>query len=301
MAKSMDPRQREGHDGGPGSGNQKNGYGNVPSWQRETGREPSEKAEERDAAGRRQEWELQRQKEEEFYEEEYQREEKREKRVLIILGVIIVVLVAAITAGVILLIRSGDGQNQAPQLNEELRRELEKDDGTQEEAEDTEEGETDGTETEGQDNDARAEDTPEAVQTLEPTPVQETPQAQQEPQVTEDPVQTVTPQPTQAPAQEEEQPAASGDYILPDSDTSYVTEEDLEGLSEWELRVARNEIYARHGRIFTSADLAEYFAGKSWYEPTVPAESFDESVLNSVERENLQTILQYEREHGMNQ
>ena len=207
------------------------------------------------------------------------------------------VLVAAIAAGVILLIRNGEGQNEAPQLNEELRQELEKDDETQDGTEDAGDGETDKAEEDSQNDDAQVEDTPEPVQTLEPTPAQETPQATPQPQVTEDPVQTVTPTPTEAPEQE----TVSGDYVLPDSNTSYVTEADLEGLSAWELRVARNEIYARHGRMFSSSDLAEYFAGKSWYEPTVPAESFDESVLNSVEKANLQTILQYEQEHGMNQ
>lgn len=33
-----------------------------------------------------------------------------------------------------------------------------------------------------------------------------------------------------------------------------------------ELRVMRNEIYARHGYRFSSADLQEYFSGESWYE-----------------------------------
>ncbi|MBP9991653.1 MAG: YARHG domain-containing protein [Bacteroidales bacterium] len=47
-----------------------------------------------------------------------------------------------------------------------------------------------------------------------------------------------------------------------------LTETDIEGLSKAELRLLRNEIYARHGYIFQSDDLKEYFESKSWYQPT---------------------------------
>ncbi|MFQ6804077.1 MAG: YARHG domain-containing protein [Lachnospiraceae bacterium] len=67
------------------------------------------------------------------------------------------------------------------------------------------------------------------------------------------------------------------------------------------MRVARNEIYARHGRIFTSPDLAEYFSQKSWYVPSIPADQFDNSYLNSIEIANLQVITQYEADHNLNQ
>ena len=59
----------------------------------------------------------------------------------------------------------------------------------------------------------------------------------------------------------------ASEYILPDSDTRCLTEEDVTGLSEEEIRIALNEIYARHGRIFQSEDLNAYFASRSWYEP----------------------------------
>ena len=72
----------------------------------------------------------------------------------------------------------------------------------------------------------------------------------------------------------------SGDYVIPDSSTRYLTNADLNGLSEWQIRIARNEIYARHGRIFKSDDLADYFASKSWYTPSVSADQFDNSYLN---------------------
>ena len=59
--------------------------------------------------------------------------------------------------------------------------------------------------------------------------------------------------------------AAAGEYIFPNSDKEYLTDADVSGLSKADLRLARNEILARHGRIFNSADLKTYFEGKSWY------------------------------------
>jgi len=46
----------------------------------------------------------------------------------------------------------------------------------------------------------------------------------------------------------------------------YQYEELLEKQSS-ELRIIRNEIFARHGYIFKSEDLAEYFGKKKWYKP----------------------------------
>lgn len=46
-----------------------------------------------------------------------------------------------------------------------------------------------------------------------------------------------------------------------------ITEQDIKYLSPDELRLARNSIYARHGYIFRSAELREYFSQFDWYEP----------------------------------
>ena len=86
------------------------------------------------------------------------------------------------------------------------------------------------------------------------------------------------------------------DYILPDSSTKYLKEKDLEGLSEQELKIARNEIYARHGRKFTDSELQEYFESKDWYEPSISADDFkDEDYLNKIELTNLDLIVEYEK------
>lgn len=83
----------------------------------------------------------------------------------------------------------------------------------------------------------------------------------------------------------------SGDYVFADSSSRLLTAAELDKLSTYQLWIARNEIYARHGRKFTNADLASYFAGKSWYKGTIEAASFDESLLSSIERQNVDAIL----------
>ncbi len=86
------------------------------------------------------------------------------------------------------------------------------------------------------------------------------------------------------------------DYILPDSAEHVYTRDELSGLSEEELRLARNEIYAVHGRKFTSQDLQEYFSAKEWYKGEIEAETFDAGVLNQTELANLKLLAQMEEE-----
>lgn len=61
-------------------------------------------------------------------------------------------------------------------------------------------------------------------------------------------------------------PAQAG-FIFPDSDRRLLRLADLRGLSSDELRIARNEIFARRGRYFDSADLKARFERFSWYSP----------------------------------
>ena len=83
------------------------------------------------------------------------------------------------------------------------------------------------------------------------------------------------------------------EYFICDSDSRYLTDQEVSRLSQEDLRIAKNEIYARHGRIFTSEDLKAYFESKSWYEGTVPPDQFNESVFNPVEKANIQLIQSY--------
>ena len=88
------------------------------------------------------------------------------------------------------------------------------------------------------------------------------------------------------------------DYILPNSNSAYLTESDLEGLTQEQLRLARNELYARYGYIFEDEGLRNYFEQKSWYQGTVSRDNFNESVFNEYETANKDLIVNYETKKG---
>lgn len=87
-------------------------------------------------------------------------------------------------------------------------------------------------------------------------------------------------------------------YILPNSDSEYLTHEDLAGLTKEECRLARNELYARHGRRFDDEGLQNYFDQKDWYTGYIDPADFSDSVLNDFEVANRDLIVQYEEEMG---
>lgn len=66
----------------------------------------------------------------------------------------------------------------------------------------------------------------------------------------------------------------------------------LEGLFIEDARKLRDEIYARHGKIFKDKNTQKYFASFDWYTPDA---KFSEKSLSPVERRNYATILAYER------
>ena len=101
-------------------------------------------------------------------------------------------------------------------------------------------------------------------------------------------------------AVEEEEDTSYEDpgYIFPDSDVYILTKSDLAGLTKEDLDIARNEIYARHGRKFKNAWLQEYFNKQSWYTPRYDPDDFPESLLNDTEKKNANFILKYEKEKG---
>jgi hypothetical protein len=71
-----------------------------------------------------------------------------------------------------------------------------------------------------------------------------------------------------------------------------ITADMLHGLSLFELRLLRNEVYARHGRVFHTAWLQGYFEGQSWYVPG--GDGADEATLSAIEAQNVATIASYE-------
>lgn len=87
------------------------------------------------------------------------------------------------------------------------------------------------------------------------------------------------------------------DSILPQTYSEYIDESILHIFNAKELRLIRNEIFARHGRIFDSQELMDYFTQKSWYVPTYSPEEFDahwDRYLTEYEVANLNVILDYE-------
>ncbi len=88
---------------------------------------------------------------------------------------------------------------------------------------------------------------------------------------------------------------SSGSYIISDSKTRVISESELTSLTNWQLKVARNEIYARYGRPFVHKDLQCYFAKMSWYKEDSSAAN---PTLNSTESKNVATIQAYEEKVG---
>lgn len=86
------------------------------------------------------------------------------------------------------------------------------------------------------------------------------------------------------------------DYILPDADKAYYTRNELSELDAQELRLAKNEIYARHGLLFNDQELQRYFDSKSWYQGSIPPGKFDDNVLNKYEKENIDLIVSMQKD-----
>jgi len=70
-----------------------------------------------------------------------------------------------------------------------------------------------------------------------------------------------------------------------------ISDQMLRGLSLHELRLLRNEIYARHGRIFKTVWLEQYFSGQPWYDPK---EDFKDEEISGTDKTNIETIVRYE-------
>lgn len=98
----------------------------------------------------------------------------------------------------------------------------------------------------------------------------------------------------------EEEIIAEDEYIFENSNSCYLTEDDISGLTLQQLNYAKNEIYARHGRKFKSKELMDYFESKSWYEGKYDPDAFDmtysKNILNEYEKKNLELLSEKEYE-----
>lgn len=91
-------------------------------------------------------------------------------------------------------------------------------------------------------------------------------------------------------ANQQAQGNAGGSYIA-ESSQRLITDADVSGMSYDDMQMAINEIYARHGRKFSSPEIQNYFDSQSWYQGTVDADNFSEGVFSSTEAENIQFLL----------
>lgn len=75
-----------------------------------------------------------------------------------------------------------------------------------------------------------------------------------------------------------------------------LTHADLQGMSARDLTLARNSLYARHGRPFKDAELRRYFQAQPWYREDP---SYQDSVLSPLERANAGFIMRYQETTGL--
>lgn len=111
-------------------------------------------------------------------------------------------------------------------------------------------------------------------------------------------IKTYTPPPPPPPSNPPRLPEDQTPGELPIQMLRLLTEAELQGKSDWELDVMRNEIYARHGRRFDRDDLRRHFGQFRWYRPIYNPQEFDryyQSRLTEIQRMNAELIRRYQQ------
>lgn len=72
----------------------------------------------------------------------------------------------------------------------------------------------------------------------------------------------------------------------------YISYEDIMNYDKGQIRVLRNSIYARHGRIFKDKNLRNYFNAQDWYRGY--RKEIPQRELNKYERANIDFLQKYE-------
>lgn len=88
-----------------------------------------------------------------------------------------------------------------------------------------------------------------------------------------------------------------------DGNTRAYTEEDADSraqamsgdVKQLYVKALRNEMFARHGRIFNTPEMKQIFETAPWYKPR---KDFKESDLNEIEKKNVEFIFEYEKKMG---
>lgn len=95
--------------------------------------------------------------------------------------------------------------------------------------------------------------------------------------------------------QQENNPKGSTN-ITGDLTKNLLTKEQLERKTATELRLLRNEIFARKGYVFKDAILNDYFLKKNWYKPNKQKEI----ILTDIEKQNIELIKKVEKKYTAN-
>ena len=99
---------------------------------------------------------------------------------------------------------------------------------------------------------------------------------------------------------DEDDDTQESEYFFADSNSRYLTKDELSGMTLQEVYYAKCEIYARRGRTFDTQELSDFFNAKSWYSASVPKGQFSTSVFNSFEKKNILLLDEYEHELDAN-
>ncbi len=78
----------------------------------------------------------------------------------------------------------------------------------------------------------------------------------------------------------------------PQASTNVLVEEEVANMVKADLRLMRNEIYARHGYAFKMKDMRAYFDNQDWY---MPMNTDIRNMLTEIEKKNVDLIKQYEK------
>ena len=91
------------------------------------------------------------------------------------------------------------------------------------------------------------------------------------------------------------------DYIMPAASERTLSESDIARLTLKGICYLKNELYAKHGRKFTTRQLQEYFSSKPWYQGIYEPVQDDSTVvglMNAAERANIELLDAAEARQG---
>ena len=78
--------------------------------------------------------------------------------------------------------------------------------------------------------------------------------------------------------------------IFPHSAEELLTEDQIKALSDKDLRLAINEIYARHGYAFTTKEMQDYYGKLDWYENLNKTQEEVNAELTTIEYQNKEML-----------